>query len=229
MFFLVWYLFLLIIYLSFYTNSFLQQILLVTLFYLILQTVYYYAYEYLSHHATPFSMEQLYHFVKHGDVINTNSIPTKQPFYGMYRYFNYSIAHCLLIIEENGEKYVLHTHPNTYPVNTSHILNTFTEDIISSEWHLVKEPLLEFLHTSEHSLYHIYRPPPNKKPIRIKQLSFCPKTLFNKPFYYCTLMISDLLVQHGHIPPSSRYYTYRTDEFVQSLKHNGYQLYTVSY
>jgi hypothetical protein len=198
--------------------------------YLLIQYLFRAVFKKMAKDATPVSMEQLYDYLKHGDIVNTNSMNiNRRSFYDVFYYFNSGLCHCMLIIEENGVKYVIHTHANNYPIYKPRILDTYREDVLSSEWHIVKEPLIEFLHTSEHSLYHIYRPPPNKKPIRIKQLSFSPKTVFNKSIYYCTLMISDLLVQHGHIPPSNKYYSYRTDELVQSLKHNGYKLYTVSY
>ena len=231
MFFIVWYLYFLLIIISFYTSSIYYQISIIIIFYFSIQSYFCYSYYTLTKKTTPLLMEQFHKFVQHGDILNTTSISIKQPFYGMYRYFNYGIAHCLLIIEENGEKFVLHTHPNTYPINPSTIIQTFKKDIISPEWHLIKEPLRDFLHTSEHSLYHIYRPPSHRKPIRINydKLSFSPRQLFAKPFYYCTLLIADLLVSYGHIPPAMMYYPYRTDELVQALQKNGYHLHAVSY
>ncbi len=187
-----------------------------------------YMYRQMRTHSTRITMDQLYHYLKHGDIVNSNNMIDRS-FIDVFSYYNTGLCHCMMIIEENGIKYVLHAHSNNYPLYKKNIIKSSIPCIFSPGWHIIKEPLLEFLHTSEHSLYHIYRPPSSKKPIRIKNISFSHKRLLGKPFYYCTLLHAELLVKHGHIPPSSRYYPYRIDELVQALQENGYQFVSVHY
>lgn len=200
--------------------------------YLFIQYLFRIIYKQMAKDSTPVSMEQLYHYLKHGDVVNTNSMSIyRRSFYDIFYYFNSGLCHCMLIIEENGVKYIIHTHANNYPIYKPRIHDTYKGDLLSLEWHLVKEPLMEFLHTSEHSLYHIYRYGGYKKPIRIqpRHMVIRPSYFICHELYWCTLFISDLLIDQGHIPPETKFMNYRTDGLIYNLLQNGYTLTSLSY
>ncbi len=174
--------------------------------------------------------QELYSLLQHGDVINTNSYRNDTSYFSTFRYFNYGLAHCALIIEEKGVKYIVHSHPNNYPIHKSNIKHVHKKDVFVSKWYVIKEPLLEFLITSQHSIYHIYTPPSGQKKIRVpeSQLVARPIPALGTSIYYCTILIGDILVYNGCIPPSWRYFRFRTDELLSLLCEHGYNMTSVN-
>lgn len=181
-------------------------------------------YDNMASHSRNISYQELYNIVKDGDFINTNSYSINSGFYNIIRYFNYGLAHCILIVNEKNCKYAIHSHPGTYPFNEKYIINKFKNGV--DTWLIIKEPFIEFLQRSQHSIYNIYRNPLCKKKIKISDT-----ILYTKDYpiiFYCSMFIGDILVYNGIIPNSYRYFRFRTDELLSLLIDKGYKMIPVN-
>lgn len=179
----------------------------------------------IAKRSTRINYKELYNMVHHGDIINITWYSS--PVSLLSHHFNYGIAHCGLIIIKNNKKFILHSHPKNYPIlNKDTIIDT-KKDGFGDTWVFVIEPLLDFLQTNSHTLYHIYKPPSNVKPLLIKQHHKKINPILNGFIYYCTIPIGDILMDNGIIPKSSKYARYRTDELLDLLEQKNYTITSV--
>lgn len=74
-----------------------------------------------------YDKEQLYKELQHGDIVNNLDFTSE---YKPIRYFNFRLSHLMMIVEENGEKYVIDFLP--YCINDKRILRLeMVDDIFS--------------------------------------------------------------------------------------------------
>jgi len=132
----------------------------------------------------------------------------------LLKYFNYNISHGSLIIEENGEKFLIESNPglqSDFPHRTVSVYQT-----LNGPWNVIKIPLMEHIMTYGTFIYQVLRP---ETPIPLTLYYPEPST---STLYYCTMLVGDMLHHHGVIPKSTRLARYRTTELIQLLKEAGY-------
>ncbi len=173
-----------------------------------------------------YTAQQLYHELQHGDIVFsyeydshhiTNNI--------LLKYFNYHLSHGSLIIEENGEKYLVESNPG----ETGDLPHTITSVIQTGigPWNITKTPLMEYITVYGTYVYQVFR---NHQPVPFVYSEENHPTPSPSSIYYCTMFVGDTLHSHGIIPASSRLLRYRPTELIQMLKDVGYQsFYLVKY
>ena len=166
------------------------------------------------------TIEQMYNTLQHGDIINMTRYREDEKWGSVYFFslLSYRMAHCSLIIEENGIKYVVEGSrdknlPNRI-MSTSHPIPYQ----FGQEWYILKTPLLEYITVYPSSLYRILRPPPQYKMDYKIDYTFDPTA----KSFYCTQFIGDVLYKNGIIPASSKMARYFPIELIESLINKGY-------
>jgi len=149
----------------------------------------------------------IYNQFKHGDIVFTKEYISNYSFTeAITQYFNYGIAHTLLVIEENGIKYLINATPGKYK---KHILQTYT---YVGKWVIVKEPLLDFIKKFT-CIYQVYRHP-SPKPIRWSKRSHPT---------YCSQVVGSLLYDATMIQESEGLLSpYTPERLIELLLQNGY-------
>jgi len=165
-----------------------------------------------------YNKEQLYKELQHGDIVNNVDFTNER---NHLVYFNFSLIHLMMIIEENGEKYVIDALP--YCINDKRILYVqMGYDIFSGgeqKWYVTKTPLMEYLLTSNVQVMRILRSPINQEYI-IPKTSFI--DLYFKKITYCTLLTGDILV-NNNIIKTNKLFRHRPSDVIDQLQENGYE------
>ena len=165
---------------------------------------------------------ELMDYVKEGDVIFSNY--SKLPLTTCLipaRFFNGGLSHTGIVVEENNEKFILHSIPDKlYKYNKKYVIPKQHNYDLFQNWEIVKQPLSEFMfRCKEKSVYTIYRSPTKNK-INLSLIQYQP-LLFNT-FFYCSILIGDTLINHNYIKPSRTYFRHTSDELVQDLLEQDY-------
>ena len=166
-----------------------------------------------------YTKDQVYNTLQHGDILNTKYY---KPFFGqkvIAPCINFGNIHCCLVIEEQGEKYIIDS--STYKsykefemVEHSDMLHT---------WTISKIPLREYLYATPVQIFRVFRHPTKQIQIKASDFSFDP--IYGK-LYYCSLFVGDLLLRNQCIPASSKICRYRPYELIHLLQKNGYEGFT---
>ena len=156
---------------------------------------------------------QLYNELKHGDILFSHPYDCHNFIMNFFlRYFNYSLSHGSLIVEENGEKYIIEGNPGN---TDKYVCSKFTT--VSGHWTITKFPLLEYLKINLTSNCVVFR----KDDILLTNYTI------NEPsktsIYYCTMVIGDILEKNNIIKKSNRLLRYRPTELIDLVKEAGYK------
>lgn len=172
-----------------------------------------------------YTSEQCFHEFRHGDIINNVTFKTNSS-YCPYRYFNHRMAHCALIIEENGEKYVYENDHYHKKWDSRRIMSTSDSYNNGTIWAVRKTLLMEYLKFNFTQAIRIYRPPKYQPPLIIPKNSteFNPiyVPILNKNIYYCTLLVGHILSYNKIIPVSSKFFRYQTNDLIDEIEKAGY-------
>jgi len=182
---------------------------------------------YLNNTAIPrYTKDQLYHELRHGDIINNSDFDSckYKKIFSIWYYINYGIAHMMIILEENNEKYVLECIPESLLMNDKNIV--YSENSIECNWYIVKTPLMEYLSTCETQVMRVFRNSV-KLDISIPKRSFVDLKIVK--ITYCTLLIGDILVNNNIIPRSIKLFRHKTDDIISQLQKNGYESFLLIY
>lgn len=181
-----------------------------------------------------YTKEELYKELKHGDIVSNVYINHKYPYY--LKYFNFFMAHLLLVIEENNEKYVIDT-TNEYTNEKNIIIKKEVDNIVTNSkkiWYIKKTPLLEYLSNDiikKQSII-IFRNPAIKLSLDSSNFDFTPTIdipFFNLKTYYCTVLVGDILVKNKIISPSTKLFRHQTNDIIDQLQEKGYECFTLIY
>ena len=179
-----------------------------------------------------YNKEELYDYLKHGDVLICKFIPYQyKP--SLYHYLNYNLSHFMMIIEENNEKYILDAIQDKFllDINRKYIMKKIKSDIVFDNelknWNLVKVPLKEYLYHD--MILQVIR---RDKHIEIKDILntkelFIP--LINIKYYYCCIFIGDILSKNNIIKKSNKLFPYRPNELIKLLKDEGFESFLIIY
>jgi len=172
-----------------------------------------------------YNKEELYDYLRHGDIIITKNIPYKYEMINSLKYFNYRLSHSSLIIEENNEKYIVDASWINY---NKYTLDSKICEFTNTKWFLSKIPLKEYL-DKDNILIRLLRN--NKKlkiDIDIKNI-YNDITIINKKVFYCTIFIGNILSQNNIIKKSNKLFPYRTNDFINLLKDEGFESFILVY
>jgi hypothetical protein len=176
---------------------------------------------YSSHDCSvQYTPQQVYHILKHGDVMNMRRVYS--PVLELpVMFFNDRYAHCSLIIEEDGVKYVVEALPKK-PILSEYVLTTKPSLMVHPTWYITKTPLMNYLLVYPMHSYRIYRPPvlPTFKLQHDDYHGPTPRLLF------CSVYIARIMERNGLIPSSNKLIPYRTDELLAILADKGYTSFT---
>lgn len=164
--------------------------------------------------------EDLENELKNGDVLcNANF-----EFY-VYQniFFNYKMAHCSLVIEQNNVKYVLEHIPKHHIWNPDRQLKSDKVNL-GTKWCLRKTPLYEYLKLNPSLVIMVYRPPPHMNKMTFPENTCELKSLFihDQKLLYCTMFIGRILSYNKFIQPSKKWFPYQTNDLLDSMKDSGY-------
>ena len=153
------------------------------------------------------SVSTVYQQFKQGDIVFTRDYTSYTLTDTLTHYFNYSLAHAVIITEENGIKYVLNATPGHYD---NYILKKYK---YIGNWTIVKEPLLEFI-LKYKCMYQVFRHK-YPKPIQCK--------LPSHPTY-CSQFVGTLLYESSILPASAGILTpYTPERLIELLLEKGYR------
>lgn len=177
------------------------------------------SYSYQDKNIPRYSSEQMIQLLQHGDIINSTPYLRQQ---NKNKYFNYMFAHVSIVIEEDNKKYVVesyHDYKTSNFIPPSRIIKkgVFNKN---QNWYVVKVPLEEFFLLDRTQCYCIYRHP---NPKLIKYDPSMIKLPEEGGRYYCTLTVSDILLENNIINKSMQIYPYRTTELLDALASKGYK------
>jgi hypothetical protein len=171
-----------------------------------------------------YTKEQMLHTIKHGDIITTCPYKKQK---NMSRYFNHGFSHMCIVVEEQGQKWVIESYKDD-SIDGFFPPHRVIADIIKSKepfqseiknWYKIKTPFIEYLLLDQNTCYCIYRHPTNP-PIHVTEdMYYYPQQTIN----YCTLLVGNILYKNGVIPKSSKYFRYQTNEIIQFLSDAGYE------
>jgi len=164
---------------------------------------------------------ELIEYFMEGDIIFTNyaTLPIKS-WWAPATFFNGGLNHPGLIVEENNEKFIVHGIPDKiFKYDKKHVISKLDYDLFQN-WEIVKQPLSEFIYNfKEKSVCTVYRSPTKNK-IDLSLIEYKP-LLFNT-FFYCTILVGDILINHNYIKPSKTYFRHTSDDLVQNLLEQDY-------
>ena len=122
----------------------------------------------------------LYSTFKKGDVIFTREYNVWSVFDLLHS--NEGVFHNGLIIEKNNQLYILHSHCASR-FNPQYVLYEYT--YFRGTWHVLEEPLLDYIHANNKSVYHIFRH-------NIPKNLIITKEMIQKANYYCSHLIGTI-------------------------------------
>jgi hypothetical protein len=175
-----------------------------------------------------YNKEELYDYLKHGDVLICKFIPYQYKF-SFYNYLNYNLSHFSLIIEENNEKYIVDAIQDRFllDINRKYIKKKIKSDISFDNWNLVKVPLKEYLYHD--MILQVIR---RDKNIEIKDILNTKELiipLLNIKYYYCCIFIGDILSKNNIIKKSTKLFPYVPNELIKLLKDEGFNSFLLIY
>jgi hypothetical protein len=165
------------------------------------------------------TVDQAYHFLQEGDVvfIKNYQITDLNLF---FIYHNLGRIHALVVIEENGHKYIIHsTKVEKRFLKSQLIFQTYTNWVEAGVvWNNTKQSLFEYLLRTPY-LIEVFRPPTNSPKINKNTIY---KTRRNMTF--CTCLVGQILAENKIISPSKKILTsyYQTDELIEKLQTSGF-------
>jgi hypothetical protein len=178
------------------------------------------SYFYRSMNIPKYTPEQMYQTLQHGDVVNmarfddhNSLIPAL-----LLKFFNYRMAHCSLIIEEQGKKYVVEASPdlNYLPERA---VTTSKYALPVKKWHMFKIPLMEYILAYPSNVYRIISPTVRSNfKLTDEDYTFDE----NSRLFFCTQYVGDILHRHGIIPKCSKMIRYRPTELINLLTKSGF-------
>lgn len=172
-----------------------------------------------------YNKEELYDYLKHGDIVITKNIPFEYEILNSLKYFNYRLSHFSLIIEENNEKYIVDASWINY---NKYTLDFKICELTNTKWFLSKIPLKEYL-DKDNILIRLFR---NNKKLKIDIENIDNDIIIpiiNKKFFYCTILIGNILSQNNIIKKSNKLFPYRTNDFINLLKDEGFESFILVY
>jgi len=171
-----------------------------------------------EHHLTKLTVDQAYHFLQEGDVIFITNYQTDINLFFIYH--NLGLTHALVVIEENGHKYIIHSsNVEKRFLQSQLIFQTYRNWIEGGLlWNNTKESLLEYLLRNPY-LIEVFRPQNVPKAIKKNTIY---KTRSNLTF--CTCIVGQILAENKIISPSKKLLTsyYQTDELIEKLQTSGF-------
>lgn len=168
-----------------------------------------------------YNEQQLYHELQHGDVFFSYEYDCHHTINKMLlKYFNYNISHGSIVIEENGEKYVIEGNPGEFGEAPHRIISIVRSS--NGPWNIVKMPLMEYIKIYGTYIYQVFRNENENKKSFVYSVENHPAPSASS-IYYCTMVIGDILQSHGIISKSDRLLRYRPTELIQLLKEAGYK------
>jgi hypothetical protein len=164
--------------------------------------------------------EDLEKELKNGDVLCTTNFESY--LYGNL-YFNYKMAHCSLVVEQDQIKYVIEHIPKHHIWNPTREVKSEKANF-GEKWALRKTPLYEYLKLNPSLVIMVYRNPSPMNKISFPDATCEFKSLFihEKKFLYCTMLIGRILSYNKHIQTSKKLFPYQTNDLLDDLKHAGY-------
>lgn len=191
-----------------------------------------YRYHFKSY-ADNVSYEQLYYYLQHGDIVNTSWYQDDYLWEDALLFVNTGLSHFFVVIEEDGVKYMIHTHDINYPITDQSMVIKREIGQLTNDLKIIKEPLRHYLHINRKSMYYIYRNNKSKPLYVSKNIN-----QYINPYYhyknkgkmfYCTLLVADILIKNGKIPSSHHIYPFHPEELIYYLVSNGYNCTTLLY
>lgn len=163
--------------------------------------------------------------LQHGDVINNMYFRNADKLnFLKFQSFNYRLSHLAIVIEENGQKYVLESisgkmfDPKRITA-TSHPVNG------GKKWYITKQPLHEYLIVNYTQCIRILRHP-NGKSFRVPPgllTTFQPiKTRLTGELTYCTMFAGRFLAMNGVTKQCTRMFPYRSIPYLEHMQSNGF-------
>lgn len=135
----------------------------------------------------------IYHNLQHGDIIFTSCSTTTLPLEHLLMPVNNGTPHMAVVIEEDGEKYFVHSYAGDKDKYT-HQADYVFPYINKIPFKMLKEPLMVMILSSLPLYYQVFRT--NNKKLRVTKEYKIP----NHFIRYCTMSIAQILIDADIMP-----------------------------
>ena len=155
----------------------------------------------------------LYHNLKHGDIVFT--CKRNDNLYNPLLSMNYGVSHIMMVIEKDGEKYLLHAYPNT-DKNPDYLLdeNPMFGIFGGPPMRLFLEPAMLMILCYDKMVYQVFRP---TIPLK-NDISPVIETRSIKLLDYCCRALSKTLIDNNIIDTDSTLIcNYRPEQIIHQL------------
>lgn len=201
-----------------------QAFLAFTLFILVTQFMHYrWSYSYCNNPSIPrYTIEDCEQRLQHGDVLNNNYFKNgDRTNFLKFQWFNYRLSHLVIVIEEEGKKYILESVSGNNFDPKRCIGYWDSPNRKRSRWYITKQPLHEYLLVNYCQVIRVLRHPRGKDMMIPKGSlnSFQP----NVGIVYCTMFVGKMLAVNGYIKECHRLFSYRTTPFIEQMMSNGFR------
>ena len=160
------------------------------------------------------TIHDIYHNIQNGDVIFASSTHITTVLEHFLASENHGTQHAVVVMEENGEKYVIHAHPSSnkgadYVIDEDHFFGRLGGPVMR----LYKEPLIIFLLSyAVNMTFQVFR---TNQPVVLPENFSLDRS---ERMYYCTLAIGPLLVHNNIIrKDNTLLFPYRPDYIAKEL------------